>query len=214
MKRKMIIARLTVLALTTAFTSSLTIQTASAYAYSITANSNEENQSMQAAVNDYNVIGGVESYSQSGNKVTFEMTTGEKVRISILENDVFRIYMDPEGKFQEEPTPNSKDHITKIIDKTEDEYSKVVPTIENGNVIKVSTDSIELRVEKETGKMELFNKKANKVVWREAEPLKYKSNETIQTLETSEEEYFYGGGQQNGRFSHKGKVINIKNENN
>ena len=214
MKRKMIIARLTVLALTTAFTSSFTIQTASAYAYSITANSNEENQSMQAAVNDYNVIGGVESYSQSGNKVTFEMTTGEKVRISILENDVFRIYMDPEGKFQEEPTPNSKDHITKIIDKTEDEYSKVVPTIENGNVIKVSTDSIELRVEKETGKMELFNKKANKVVWREAEPLKYKSNETIQTLETSEEEYFYGGGQQNGRFSHKGKVINIKNENN
>ncbi|MDZ5010373.1 hypothetical protein GNF77_15995, partial [Clostridium perfringens] len=80
--------------------------------------------------------------------------------------------------------------------------------------IKVSTDSIELKVEKETGKMELFNKKTNKTIWKEAAPLKYKANETVQTLETNDEEYFYGGGQQNGRFSHKGKTINIKNENN
>ncbi|MGV2686709.1 alpha-xylosidase, partial [Clostridium perfringens] len=81
-------------------------------------------------------------------------------------------------------------------------------------IIKVSTDSIELKVEKETGKMELLNKKTNKTIWKEAEPLKYKANETVQTLETNDEEYFYGGGQQNGRFSHKGKTINIKNENN
>lgn len=212
MKRKTIIARLTALALTVAFTSSLTIQTTSAY--SITANSNEEGQFIQSLASDYSTIGGVQSYTQSGNKVTFEMTTGEKVRVSFLENDIFRIYMDPEGDFQEDPTPNSKDHITKIIDKTEDEYNKVAPTVENGSIIKVSTDAIELRIEKETGKMELFNKITNKIIWKEAEPLKYKSNETIQTLETNDNEYFYGGGQQNGRFSHKGKTINIKNENN
>lgn len=214
MRRKIIIARLTALALTAAFTSSLTIQTTSAYAYSITTNSNEEGQFIQSLVNDYSAIGGVESYTQSENKVTFQMTTGEKVRVSFLENDIFRIYMDPEGNFQEDPTPNSKDHITKIIDRTEDEYNKVAPTVENGSIIKVSTDTIELRIEKETGKMELFNKITNKTIWKEAEPLKYKSNETIQTLETNDDEYFYGGGQQNGRFSHKGKTINIKNENN
>ncbi|GAA0086735.1 hypothetical protein UT300007_31760 [Clostridium sp. CTA-7] len=214
MKRKMIIARLTALALTTALASSLTIQTASAYAYSITANSNEENLSIQSRANDYNTIGGVKSFDKLGNKVTFEMTTGEKVRVSFLESDIFRLYMDPEGKFQEDPTPNSKDHITKIIDKAEDEYSKITPTVENGDIIRVSTDSIELKVEKETGKMELFNKKTNKTIWKEAEPLKYKTNETVQTLETTDDEYFYGGGQQNGRFSHKGKTINIKNENN
>ena len=214
MKRKMIVARLTALALTTVFASGITMQPISAYGYSIEADYSTESVNQQQKANEYNVIGGVKTYEQSGNKVTFEMTTGEKIRVSILENDVFRIYMDPKGEFQEEPTPNSKDHITKIIDKQESEYTNVVPVVKDGDTISVSTDIIELRVEKETGKMELINKNSDKTVWKEAEPLKYKDNETIQTLEASEEEYFYGGGQQNGRFSHKGKVINIKNENN
>ena len=213
MKRKALITKLIALALTTSFTSSLMIQRVSAYEYSI-GNLSVENISTTILSDGYYAIGAVEGYTQSENKVIFEMTTGEKVRVSFLENDVFRIYMDPQGKFQEDPTPNSKDHTTKIIDKTEDNYSKVVPVVEDGSVIKVSTDTIELRVEKETGKMELFNKKTNKTIWKEAEPLKYNDNSTVQTLEASEEEYFYGGGQQNGRFSHKGKVINIKNENN
>ena len=214
MKKKMIAARLTALAITTVFASSITIQPIFAYGYSAESDYTTENISNQEKANEYKVIGGVKTYTQSDNKVTFEMTTGEKVRVSTLEDDVFRIYMDPEGKFQEEPTPNSKDHVTKIIDKQESEYTNVVPVVEDGDIIKVSTDVIELRVEKETGKMELINKKTNKTVWKEAEPLKYKDNETIQTLEASEDEYFYGGGQQNGRFSHKGKSINIKNENN
>lgn len=214
MKRKMIAAKLTALAITTVFASGLTIQSVSAYGLSAGSNYATENINQQEKVNEYKTIGGVKNYTQSNNKVTFEMTTGEKVRVSILENDVFRIYMDPKGEFQEEPTPNSNDHITKIIDKQEDEYTNVKPVVENGDTIKVSTEVIELRVEKSTGKMELLNKKTNKVIWKEAEPLKYKENETIQTLEASKEEYFYGGGQQNGRFSHKGKIINIKNENN
>lgn len=214
MKRKMIAAKLTALALSTVFASGLMIQSASAYELSLESNLATENINEDQKANDYKVIGGVKDVIQSENKVTFEMTTGEKIRVSILENDVLRIYMDPKGEFQEEPTPNSKDHIAKIIDKQESEYSNVTPVLEMGNTIKVSTDVIELRVDKATGKMELFNKETNSLVWKEAEPLKYKDTETIQTLEASEDEYFYGGGQQNGRFSHKGKVINIKNENN
>ena len=211
MKRKMIIAKIIAITMTTLFISGLTIQPVSIYAKNTNVveslNDNQE-------VNEYNVVGGVLSFEVKDNKVTFEMATGEKIRVSILENDVFRIYMDPKGEFQEDPTPNSSSHITKIIDKTEDKYSQVVPTVEDGEIIKVSTEAIELRVDKATGKMELVNKKDNKTIWKEAEALKYKENETIQTLEASEDEYFYGGGQQNGRFSHKGKIINIKNENN
>lgn len=165
-------------------------------------------------VNGYNEIGGIVNYVQDGNKVTFDLATGEKLRVSFLENGVFRIYMDPSGDFQEAPTPNSADHITKIIDKTEDKYDRTVPTVTDGDNIVLSTDRIELKVEKETSKMTLVNKTTGKTVWKEAEPLKYKNNETIQTLEASADEYFYGGGMQNGRFSHRGKIINIKNENN
>ena len=143
-----------------------------------------------------------------------DLSTGEKIRISFLKEDVLRIYMDPTGEFQEEPTPNSKDHITKIINKTEEEYENPTPIVEDGEIIKISTSAVQLRIEKSTGKMELFNKLNNKTVWKEAEPLKHRVDGTIQTLESNEDEYFYGGGMQNGRFSHKGKKINIKNENN
>ena len=45
----------------------------------------------------------------------------------------------------------------------------------------------------------------------EAEPLVI-SNKTVQSLDTKADEYFFGGGTQNGRFTHKGKSINIANE--
>ena len=138
MRRKMISAKLTALAVTTIFASSITIKPISVYGYSLDTTVTNGSTITQNIVNGYNVIGGVKNYTQTGNKVIFEMTTGEKIRVSILENDVFRIYMDPEGKFQEEPTPNAKDHITKIIDKQESEYSNLQPTVENGDIIKVS----------------------------------------------------------------------------
>ena len=49
---------------------------------------------------------------------------------------------------------------------------------------------------------------------KETAPIQYKEGSTIQTLGTDENEYFYGGGTQNGRFSHKGEKIDIVNSNN
>ena len=215
LKRKMIIKKIAIMTLSAIVASNFIIAPNTVYAYSLLENTDQTDQVENEAKTDgYTKIGGVESYKESDNKVTIKMTTGEQIRVSFLDNQVFRLYMDPEGKFQEDPTPNGKDHITKIIDKAEDEYEKVTPIVEDGDIIRISTDTIELRIEKVTGKMELFNKKTNKSVWKESEPLKYKDNETVQTLETNDDEYFYGGGMQNGRFSHKGKTINIKNENN
>ncbi|MEG1476083.1 MAG: alpha-glucosidase domain-containing protein, partial [Longicatena sp.] len=215
MKRKMIMKKIAMLTLSSVVASNFVMPTTHAYAQNLVANADQvesiEDNSVKA---EYTQIGGVESVKKSGNKVTMKLTTGEQIRVSFLDDQVFRVYMDPKGEFQEEPTPNGKDHVTKIIDKSEDEYKKVKPTVDEGDTIKISTDAVELRIDKATSKMQLFNKKTNKVVWTEAEPLKYTNNETVQTLETTDEEYFYGGGMQNGRFSHKGKTINIKNENN
>lgn len=213
MKRKMLMAKIIAATLSGMLLTSYVTPSTTAYAEVILANQNEETNN-STYVNDYKAIGAVTSYSQDENKVTFDLATGEKLRVSFLENGVFRIYMDPTGEFQEDPTPNAEDHTTKIIEKSEDKYDKTVPVVEDGEFITVSTEKIELRIEKSTSKMELINKATNKTIWKEAEPLKYKSNETVQTLLSEDDEYFYGGGMQNGRFSHRGKTINIKNENN
>ncbi|MEG1287631.1 MAG: glycoside hydrolase family 31 protein [Clostridium sp.] len=214
MKRKMIMKRLSLLALS-AFMVTNSIMTVNINAETIADTTSQEVvEGVAEAVEEYSHIGAVESFKTEGNIVTIKMVTGEQVRVSLLSDKVFRLYMDPTGTFQEDPTPNGEDHTTTIRAKADAEYEGVTPNVEDGDILKISTNSIELRVEKATGKMELINKETNKTMWKEAEPLKYKSNETIQTLETTSDEYFYGGGVQNGRFSHKGESINIVNENN
>lgn len=46
-------------------------------------------------------------------------------------------------------------------------------------------------------------------IWAEAAPLNVSPEGTTQTLKTTPDEFFYGGGQQNGYLSHKGRTIGI-----
>lgn len=52
-------------------------------------------------------------------------------------------------------------------------------------------------------------------IWEEAAPLDLdKEKGTVQSLRTSPDEFFYGGGQQNGYLSHKGRKIEIRADGN
>ncbi len=75
-----------------------------------------------------------------------------------------------------------------------------------------------------TGDMTLVYTKANstfelldadgKQIWKEVKPLELTPNKTTQTLSTGLDEFYYGGGQQNGYFSHKGTKIDIRADGN
>lgn len=166
----------------------------------------------------YNVLGSVLSASKDGNKVNLEISTGEKIQFTFLEENVFRMYMAPVGEdFKEYPTANSSTHTATITAKSDSDYKSeynVSPVInESGDTIIITTSDIKLEIDVATSKMKLM-KSDGTVVWEESEPLKYKASETKQTLVTNDSEYFYGGGTQNGRFSHKGTTIKVENTNN
>ena len=165
----------------------------------------------------YNVLGAVTSAVVEGNKVDLTIETGERIRFTFLEQNVFRLYMAPEGEeFREYPVANSSDHTATITNKTDAQYEseyQVVPTLEETDTtITISTEKIKIEINKAQTLMKLM-KADGTVVWEEAAPLKYKSGSTVQTLKTDENEYFYGGGTQNGRFSHKGQTIKIATTN-
>ena len=109
-------------------------------------------------------------------------------------------------------------HTTKITAKSEADYDAEYATKitvsgqDSGDVITIApADSdVTLTIDKATAKMKLTNQ--DQVIWEEAESLKYDGTETVQTLKTKDEEYFYGGGQQNGFFSHKNRKILIENK--
>ena len=173
----------------------------------------EEISTLATDAAGYSVLGAVTSAAVDGNKVDLTIETGEKIRFTFLEPHVFRMYMAPEGEdFQEYPTPNGSDHTATITNKTDDQYKAeydVVPELtDDGDKYTISTDKIKLEIVKETSLMKLM-KADGTVVWEEAAPLKYKTGSTVQTLKTNEKEYFFGGGTQNGYFSHKGKSIKI-----
>lgn len=150
------------------------------------------------------------------NDVYLSFGSGQKARITFLNEDVFRIDVEQKGEeFEEYPEPMASTHTTKITAKSESDYEAegiVEANIsEDDNTIEINGGNVKLLVDKETAKMELKNKDG-KTVWKEAESLKYDGTETVQTLDTDENEYFYGGGQQNGFFSHKNRKILIENK--
>ncbi|WP_282195534.1 discoidin domain-containing protein [Thomasclavelia cocleata] len=182
------------------------------------------------------VLGSVSDVTQDGNKVYITYEGGEETKITFLEDNLFRFNMDPDGDFSDTPEPRSNSHKGVITQQSDEsnEYKKPTPNVSEGDTITVSTDKVELQIDKETAKMKLINKENNKVVWQEKEPLKYvrahifdyddpyfmkdwyqdeytDGSYTIQTLENNNAQYF-GGGTQNGRFNHTGKTINIANE--
>ncbi len=166
----------------------------------------------------YNVLGAVSSVDTSKNKVTFNISTGERVRFTFLEENVFRMYMAPAGEdFKDYPTPNSSTHTATITNKSDSdyevEYDVNVSVTEDDEKYYITTKKVTIEVKKAETLVKV-KKDNGEVVFEETAPLKYKEGSTIQTLSTDEDEYFYGGGTQNGRFSHKGEIIEIVNTNN
>ncbi len=178
---------------------------------------NEKAAELPPVKDGYTYVSAVSSVDQNNNEITLTMQQGERIRFTFLENNVFRMYMAAPGEeFQEYPTPNSQDHTATITNKTDDSYYteyQVKPTLtEDDTTVTMMTDQITITVDKETSMMTVTS--GDQVIVKETAPLQYKAGSTIQTLASSEDEYYYGGGTQNGRFSHKGEKIKITNSNN
>lgn len=173
------------------------------------------NQNITAEDKTDGVIGNVTKIEKENSDVYLDFSTGEKMKISFLKENLFRLHLDPKGEFPAYPTPNSEEHTTTIIDKDVNDYIEDYGNIKvnvdesDPDLYKISTDALELRIEKKTSKMSLYDKKKSKVLWSEKEPLEHQKNKAVQTLNTKDDEYFYGGGQQNGYYSHKNNSINI-----
>ncbi|MDR2915456.1 MAG: DUF5110 domain-containing protein, partial [Tannerella sp.] len=81
------------------------------------------------------------------------------------------------------------------------------------NTISISTDKIEVLLDKSTALLKVVNKETNSIAFEAIKPPLFEKDKVTLTLKAGSNEYFYGGGVQNGRFSHKGKTISIENQN-
>lgn len=146
------------------------------------------------------------------NSTTFEVLLSDQQRITIdfYGENIFRIFRDPTGGIIRDPEATPEAQI--LVDQPRRKVSQFKIGGDE-NVITVSTGKVRIELDKETTLMKVANLTTNAYVIEEMVPVAFSPQKVTVTLKEKPEEYFYGGGVQNGRFSHKNKVIAIENQN-
>jgi hypothetical protein len=130
--------------------------------------------------------------------------------VNFYGNNIFRLFCDPNGGIVRNPKAEPEaqilaDHPHLPVD--------FVSVEDKSQTVLIFTHKVEIRFDKQTALFEVVNRADNRVVIRERKPVNFEPQKVTMTFHTNDDEYFYGGGVQNGRFSHKGKIIAIENQN-
>ncbi len=144
-------------------------------------------------------LGPVTGIEQRGHQVEISCHNA-RIFVDFCREDIFRIQMAYNGQFAD---PAGKDI---VISKPDN--NPVVHLKDAGNYYLISTEQAALRVYKDSLRFELYKSDNSSLIWAENKGLTY-GEETIQYLKRARDEYFYGGGMQNGRFSHRDKTIKL-----
>lgn len=145
-------------------------------------------------------LGNVTGFKKLGN-AEFEFASGyTRLKLIFYRNDLFRVWLAPDGEYT---NPAGEAIVT--------DYSVKNPSVavsENSRYYKFSTSECVVRVYKKPLRLAMYDKTDKRMIFEEKEPLSFGA-QSYQTLKRGGKEHFYGGGMQQGRFSHAGKDLDI-----
>ncbi|WP_199117381.1 TIM-barrel domain-containing protein [Pedobacter sp. ASV28] len=146
------------------------------------------------------------------NPTTIEILFSDQQRLTLdfYGENIFRLFQDNEGGMIREPQAKPSAQI--LVNNPRKALSKLSLTEENTQ-FSIATGKITVFIDKQTAVIKVVDQATQKVVLEYAKPVQFEKDKVTLLLKGDEQEYFYGGGVQNGRFSHKGKAIAIENQN-
>ncbi|WP_231424836.1 TIM-barrel domain-containing protein [Pedobacter sp. Leaf250] len=146
------------------------------------------------------------------NETTVELLLSNKQRLTIdfYGENIFRLFQDQDGGFIRNPEAKPA---AEILVKTPRKTVAKLVLNDEGNIIKVNTSKISIQIDKKSTLFKVVNLENNSTVLDQISPISLENNVAKIVFKEGADEYFYGGGVQNGRFSHKGKTISIENQN-
>lgn len=154
-------------------------------------------------------------YGSSKNIILITYNDNVKAKLTFLEEGIFRYNIDPSATFDEYAKPIDPSHTAKIqqYPDTSNQYSHPeAQIVDHETSFEIKCGKTSILLDKATSKM--LVKSNEKIVLEEKEPIQLSKTRTTQTLTSDNKEFYYGGGTQNGRFSHKNEIIQIENSNN
>ena len=138
------------------------------------------------------------------------LDNNRRMTLDFYGDNVFRIFRDDRGGIIRDPKAEPEARI--LADSPRRPVSRL-DVDQQGDAVVITTGKVRIEINKKTSLFKVINLKDHSVVVEQASPVLFGKGKTSFSLKAKPDEYFYGGGVQNGRFSHKGKVISIENQN-
>lgn len=134
----------------------------------------------------------------------------QRMTLDFYGENIFRMFQDNNGGILRDPEAKPE---AKILVSQPRKNVSQVDVKEDAGTVSIATRKIKVQFDKHTALMKIINQETGTTVVEQAEPTLFEKERVTLKLKENPQEYFYGGGVQNGRFSHKGKTIAIENQN-
>ena len=134
-----------------------------------------------------------------------------RVAVDFYGENIFRIFEDHNGGVMRDPEAKPEAHI--LVDNPRTKVGSLQIT-EQGDEITLASSKAKVIFNKTTELFRIVNAENGKTVATQSAPSTFTPEKVTLTLQEQPDEYYFGGGVQNGRFSHKGEKIEIVNTNN
>ncbi|GFH97817.1 alpha-xylosidase BoGH31A [Bacteroidaceae bacterium] len=146
------------------------------------------------------------------NPTTVEIlfSNNQRLAMDFYGENIFRLFQDNSGGIIRDPEATPEARI--LVDNPRIPLSTLNVEDVDG-AITISTTKVKVQLDKNTSLLKVINLDTQSIVLEESKPILFEKDKVTITLKENPKEYFYGGGVQNGRFSHKGKAIAIENQN-
>ncbi len=138
------------------------------------------------------------------------LTDGHTLTIDFYGPNIFRLFQDNSGGIIRDPQANPEAHIL-----TDNPRREVGPLLiaDNGDKVSVTTCDVRVDFSKKGALVSVTDLRRQQTVVSQTAPTSFGHGQTTLTLTQKPDEWYYGGGVQNGRFSHRGQKIEIVNTN-
>ncbi len=141
----------------------------------------------------------------------FTLATNQQITVDFYAPNIFRLYQDSIGLPMH--NPQAKPQADILVAQPRRPVGAVDLKVQGDSYL-LTTSSLQVALSKQQGTIALTDLRTRQVVARTLSAPVIEKDKVKLQLTCRPDEYFYGGGVQNGRFSHKGKKIAIENTNN
>lgn len=147
---------------------------------------------------------------QKTGQTTVELTLDnhKTMLVDFYGDNIFRVFIDTTGI--QPHAPQAKPEAQILVDDPRKPVNNLTET-NDANAVTISTAKVKLIINKKSGTIKAINLATGKTAFETTTPLTVANGKSSFSLKEGADEYFFGGGVQNGRFSHKGKIISIEN---